>query len=73
MQDLVGRSEVYSISRIVQNRERNESISQIEFRSILKLSAAMPFSFVEERVRDIDGYKNWMQPVTTASLGNVND
>lgn len=47
----------------------NESVSQIEYRSILKLSAAMPFSFIEDHIKSTESYKNWMQPLT--STGNA--
>ena len=56
------KAEVYSLNRIIQRA--GESISQIEFRSILKFSAAMPFSFIEDYIKNTDGYKDWMQPLT---------
>ena len=66
----VGRTEVYSLSRIVSRGA--EQISQIEYRTLLKLSASIPMSFITDHLKSTDGYKNWMQPLTQAS-GNSSD
>ena len=56
-------AEVYSLSRIL-NRSNSESVSQIEFRTLLKLTKEMPFSFIVDHIRSTENYKNWMSPLT---------
>ena len=41
----------------------NESpVCRIEFRTVLVLNSNMPFSFIEDQLKDTDSYTKWLQP-----------
>ena len=38
------------------------SVCRIEFRTVLVLNSNMPFSFIEDQLKDTDSYTKWLQP-----------